>query len=287
GSRSISLSKCGVAFSSDIPTATANISAQVTVNGVDLVWTQDPAFTASEYSLFRGVSGNSFNLIGKTAALTFTDPEYSTEGNLCYRISYVDACDNLSPPSIDACPIRLSGNLLSDNSIDLSWSDYTGWENGVLEYTIEKYDQNGNLISSTSTGTTTTFNDNVQDLNNQIYVYVIYATATDVGVIESISNTITIIKEPKLYYPGAFTPNGDGLNDQFTVIGQYVAKFDMKIFNRWGELIFSTTDLLKGWNGEFNGQPQPEGTYTFTATLRDKTGKSHKRDGSVMLLRKK
>ncbi len=287
GSRSISLSKCGTAFSTDIPTATTNISALVNANGVDLVWTQDAAFTASEYSVFKAVNGNPFSVIGTSSVPTFTDAEYTTEGNSCYRINYTDACSNVSPPGIDACPVRLSGNLNPDNTIDLSWSEYVGWENGVLEYTVEKFDQNGNLISSNPTGTTTTFIDDVEDPTNQIYTYVIYATAIDGGIIQSISNAITIIKEPKLYYPTAFTPNGDGHNDEFKVGGQYISTFEMKIFNRWGEQMYTSSDINQGWDGTFRGNAVPEGTYAFVADLTDFSGRKFTRSGSVVLLRKK
>ncbi len=287
GSRSISLSKCGTAFSSDVPTPPANISAQVLVNGVDLIWTQDAAFTASEYSVFRGVSGDPFIPIGNTAVPNFSDSEYSTEGNYCYRISYTDACNNVSPPSIDACPIRLSGNLNSDNTIDLNWSEYVGWENGVFEYTVEKFDQNGNLISSNPTGTTTTFIDDVEDPTNQIYTYVIYASAIDGGIAQSISNAITVVKEPKLFYPTAFTPNNDGNNDEFKVGGQYISTFEMKIFNRWGEQLYTSTDIDQGWDGTFRGNAVPEGTYAFVADLTDFAGQKFTRSGSVVLLRKK
>ncbi len=127
----------------------------------------------------------------------------------------------------------------------------------------------------------------MEDLSNQIYAYVIYATATDVGITLSISNQITIIKEPKLYYPGAFTPNGDNLNDEFKVIGQYVSELDMKIFNRWGEQLYGSSDINQGWNGTYQGKDVPEGTYAFVADITDFAGRKFNRSGSVVLLRKK
>ncbi len=286
GSRSISLSKCGTAFSSDVPTPPANITAQVTGGGVDLLWTQDPAFTASEYTIFRGVSGNPFSIVGTTAVQSFTDAAYTTGGNFCYRITYRDVCNSTSPPGSDTCPIRLSGNLQSDNSINLSWSDYTGWENGVLEYTVEKYNSSGNLLSTTTVNGTT-FLDDVEDLTNQQYVYIVYATANDGGLSQSISNTFTIIKEPNLFYPTAFTPNGDNLNDEFKVFGQFISSIEMKIFNRWGEQLYGSSDINLGWDGTYKGNDMPEGTYAFVADITDFSGREFTRSGSVVLLRKK
>lgn len=69
------------------------------------------------------------------------------------------------------------------------------------------------------------------------------------------------------YLPNAFTPNGDGLNDLYK--GMFDCEpiaFEMKIFNRWGELVFSTNDPETGWNGEMHdsGYFSPDGVYTFS-----------------------
>ncbi len=290
GSQSISLEKCGEAFSSDIPTKIENITAVVNNGSVDLTWQQDPAFQSVEYSVFRKSGTGSFNLLSKTAPTQITDMGYSTGADVCYRISYIDVCDNISDTGIDICPIRLTGSIADDNSITLNWSAYAGWVNGVSGYTVEKYDGNGVLLQQFPLpSTSTTLDDNVADPANQLYVYVVKADAIDPGLGQSVSNEITVIKEPKLHYPTAFTPDkqGDIKNEIFRVFGQYVSKFEMNIFNRWGELLFTTNNLDLGWDGNYKGKEQPEGTYAFVANITDLTGRTFKRSGSVVLLRKK
>ena len=286
GSQSTSLEKCGVAFSTDIPTAVNNVTAVVNDGSVDLAWQQDPAFQAIEYSVSKRVGPGNFNLLSKTTAQQITDDAYVSDFLLCYRINYEDGCGNMSAVGIDVCPIVLTGTLAADNSITLNWSAYTGWVNGVSNYVVEKYDATGILLQTFNTGTSTTFEDNTDDPANQLYVYVVLANANDTGLGQAISNEITMIKEPHLVYPAAFTPNGDNLNDVFVVFGQFVEKFEMNIFNRWGELLFTTSNLETGWDGKFKGTTQPEGTYAFIANLTDQTGRTFKRSGSVVLLRK-
>jgi gliding motility-associated-like protein len=64
--------------------------------------------------------------------------------------------------------------------------------------------------------------------------------------------------------PTAFTPNGDGLNDCFHVrFWGTVSQFRMDVFNRWGELVFSTTDIQKCWDGTSRGKTQPTGNFPF------------------------
>lgn len=290
GSQSISLEKCVTAFSSDIPSPITNATARVAQDGVDITWQQDPAFQTDLYRILRKPEGENFGLIGQTAVTQFIDNAYTTESGFCYQINYTDVCDNTAPPGAEICPIRLTGNLTAENFSSLTWSAYSGWAAGVDEYRIEKYDGQGALIQSlTVNGTETNFVDTDIDPFNQVNRYIIKAAAHAAGLGEAVSNEITLIKEPKLFYPTAFTPDGQGpvQNETFMVFGQYIASFEMRIFNRWGELLFVTTNRDNGWDGTFRGKEQPEGTYVFTADLIDLAGRSFNRTGSVVLLRKK
>jgi gliding motility-associated-like protein len=124
-------------------------------------------------------------------------------------------------------------------------------------------------------------------LINQTYRYIVKANAVESGLPQAVSNPVILTKSANIFYPTAFTPNGDNLNDLFNVFGQYIVTFEMNIFNRWGELVFSSTALEQGWDGSFSGNPMPEGTYTFVADITDRAGRSIKKSGSVLLLRKR
>jgi gliding motility-associated-like protein len=75
---------------------------------------------------------------------------------------------------------------------------------------------------------------------------------------------IKISKGPDIYVPTAFTPNGDGLNDKFTPwpVGIKAYKF-FRVFNRWGQLVFSTKTQNEGWDGKMGGKEQPAGIYVW------------------------
>jgi gliding motility-associated-like protein len=284
GSRSISLAKCVTAISTNTPTVVENISSMVGDDNVILQWTQDPAFVPSAYTVSKAVNGTFANT-STTPTPTLTDEPYLQDVTSCYRVSYTDACNNKSPVSLEACPIQLGGLVQSDNSVNLSWTGYEGWKNGVDHYLIEKYNEQGVVIFTANT-TSTNFTDITQDLNNQVAIYKIIAVPNQAGIRESSSNNIRIVKEPNLFYPTGFTPNNDGLNDVFNVFGQYINNFEMQIFNRWGEIMFHTDDLQKGWDGRFNGTVMPEGTYVFRATITDQSGRTFERSGTLVLLRK-
>lgn len=287
---SISTTRCVTAISTDIPTAIANVTSVVDGSSVALTWQPDATFQTASYAVLRQANGGSFNTLENGVLPTsYTDADYSIADQHCYRIDYTDACGNTSDPGIVTCPVILSYSTTANDEIILTWTAYTGWTAGVDHYELDKYDLQHTLLETFPVGNTTTFTD--ADLTDQGYYYVVRAVPSDAVNEESVSNEVNAIRALRFAYPKAFTPDAQGPveNETFKVFAteEFIASFDMKIFNRWGEMIYSTTDLLKGWDGKFNGQPQPEGTYTFTATLKDKTGRVYKRDGSVVLLRKK
>jgi gliding motility-associated-like protein len=83
--------------------------------------------------------------------------------------------------------------------------------------------------------------------------------------------------------PNAFTPNGDGLNDTFRPVVDYerVRMFNMVIYNRWGQMIFETSDPVEGWDGK----DAPAGVYSWVISYSDYLGKMFKMKGGVTLIR--
>lgn len=91
---------------------------------------------------------------------------------------------------------------------------------------------------------------------------------------------------PDIFIPTAFTPNSDGTNDILVPVMAGITKFNyFRIFNRWGQLLFETSQPGKGWDGTLNGIMQPAGTYVFMAQGIDYLGKNVFRKGSVVLIR--
>ena len=88
-----------------------------------------------------------------------------------------------------------------------------------------------------------------------------------------------------MYVPNAFSPNGDGVNDLFQVFTTGVKVFNLKVFDRWGELIYESDDSGTGWNGKYKGTLMEPGVYVYllNVTFLDFTTKSVK--GSLMLVR--
>ena len=90
----------------------------------------------------------------------------------------------------------------------------------------------------------------------------------------------------EIYMPNAFTPNGDGLNDYFGVSNYNKNKLvKLSIYNRWGQLIFQTTDINKKWDGSFKKNPQPMGTYVYYLEMETLHGKAITKKGVLTMIR--
>lgn len=85
------------------------------------------------------------------------------------------------------------------------------------------------------------------------------------GCTRTASAEVTEVCRETVFVPGGFTPNGDGVNDLFFAEGTGIINFKMKIFNRWGQLIFETNRLgvAGGWDGSYQDQPCPQGIYVY------------------------
>jgi gliding motility-associated-like protein len=287
GATSTSLEKCGLSFTTVKPKTILNSSAVVSAAGVQLDWVPDPAFKASTYTILRSSNQGIFTPISTTIPPKLVDDTYTTNGSFCYRVNYIDECKNKSDDSEPVCPIRLQGTISNSNEITLNWSDYNGWSLGVQNYSLEKYDKAGVLIRTYSLGTATTFLDDQADTKNQIVSYRVVARANQAGLSVSTSNQVTLTKSINLVYPTAFTPDGKGPaeNEVFELRGQFITRLELSIFDRWGSLVFYS-DTNEPWNGTQLGLPMPLASYVWTANITDLAGRSFKRTGTVVLIRK-
>ncbi len=97
---------------------------------------------------------------------------------------------------------------------------------------------------------------------------------------------LLVIQDPtRIYFPNAFSPDGDLMNDLFQIKGIGVYEFEMEIYDRWGHLLHQWTGLEDGWDGTFNGLALPVGIYAYSYSYKNGSGRFFSGRGSVTLLR--
>jgi len=237
-----------------------------------------------------------------TALYSFTDASVSVgERPYYYQIIVENECANPIDTSNPGNSIHLKVNANSEAITNvLEWNQYQGWDSAVAFYNIYRSidgEPATELYTTVPAGVEETqiFVDDVYDNIYAIgnYCYRVEAVQANMnpafaGVLSpatSNSNNVCVTQEPLFYVPNAFTP--DGVNKTFGPSGQFFdfTLFEMMIYNRWGELIYESRDINKGWDGTVDGEEAPLGSYVYTIRFVDAKGNEHRRKGTVTLIK--
>jgi gliding motility-associated-like protein len=117
-------------------------------------------------------------------------------------------------------------------------------------------------------------------LDNKVYRVTAYKRGNN--LITSTSNYAEVIPPLSVYIPSAFTPNGDGLNDTFGIKGEGIRDYHIYIYNRWGEVVFESSNPRQQWDGIYQGNPAEQGCYVYKVYANGFDGKG--KTGMVTLL---
>jgi gliding motility-associated-like protein len=149
-----------------------------------------------------------------------------------------------------------------------------------------------NFVWTFSAGTpsTSTASDPVLDLTgvDPGFFEACLVAISAAGCADSLCRIIPLLDDFRVHVPNAFTPNGDGINDVFlpVLIGQNSERYDLSIFDRWGEEIYRTQDADLGWDGRMQNGDVQDGVYVWRLTARASFGtETFERIGHVVLLR--
>jgi gliding motility-associated-like protein len=104
------------------------------------------------------------------------------------------------------------------------------------------------------------------------------------GCVDTISGFVRVEDIFSFYVPNAFSPNNDGVNDFFAGYGIAVKSYVMRIYNRWGELIFKTNQPEKPWDGRFKADLVQNDVYVYQFEIIDHHGDKHTYEGNVTVV---
>ena len=116
----------------------------------------------------------------------------------------------------------------------------------------------------------------------QVTVSMVNGTVTCYG---STTLYVSVLSHTKAFAPNAFSPNGDGNNDIFQIYGEDIKTVSLKVFNRWGELVYSTTNSLAGWDGTCKGVLQMPSVFTYEAVITYLDDSKENKNGTITLIR--
>ncbi len=265
-----------------------------------LSWTEIVPWDNFRYRVLRLNAGGSFEQIAEVEDPTYTDTGLINGEEYCYKVesigSYgvtglVDPILNFSQETcaipqddVPPCAPILSVSTICDQ-INVSCTDDTqlfntlSWESPALLCPEEGSDVAGFYIYYAPTeGADFVLIDSVTQANQITYehnpergIAGCYAVSAfdDLRNESPLSNIICVDNCPTYSLPNAFTPNGDGDNERFIPYPFcFIERVEFKVFNRWGEVVFTTTDPNLNWDGtNRNGQELPDGVYYYVCRV--------------------
>lgn len=202
-----------------------------------------------------------------------------------YRVIATDICGNqiITEPHTN---VLLQGNPV-ENSFDvqLDFSSYLGWENGVDFYELMIRENNSEEFSSVGVYQPGELINYTADLSSYRICFRVKAHENAGRFQESWSNERCFNFTPNVYIPTAFSPNSDNNNEHYFTVNTAINTYKLQIFNRWGEKLFETEDPNGKWDGTFKGNKQQMGVYVAVVQFTDFEGKAYEKSATFTLLR--
>lgn len=266
------------------PTALAPVSGLHSSYGkdtiqVDLFW--NAATTSGVVYSIVGVNRNGTS----TNAFSTTATRLTLKGQIlsdCFKVRVVDNCGQSEDRY--TCPPVASGKVDNMLQNSIRWTPYVSSDTtpvvGVqVEYSYYDSESGTVVLIGSFPGQESEAIHNPIDENHQLVLYKVILTLDDGTIIYSTSTPV--IQLLRLWTPSAFTPDKNGLNDLYQPKGLFFKTFEIKIYNRWGELVYASSDKDKGWDG---GGHSP-GLYHYYVRVEDAYGNEIKRNGTIDLIR--
>ena len=268
------------------------LSASVESNSKNLVrWTlTTPGRTPVRYYILeRSADGVNYKQTDRFDAFTnftFDKVDSANSRPFYYRTIVQDTCGYRSDSSNYGKTMMLSAKMNPEDLPLLTWTPYDYWQEGVDYYDIEIYTSGQFEYLASVDGMTLIWVDDITPLiGRSEYCYRITARSTYDGGKTSRSSIACAPVVSRIFVPNAFRPAGQAENKTFYPKGIYISEFRMVIYDRWGQEVFTTTDMNKGWDGEVGGSPASSGVYVYKIDYRGVDKQFELLSGTFLLLR--
>ncbi|HEV7382523.1 MAG TPA: gliding motility-associated C-terminal domain-containing protein [Dyadobacter sp.] len=199
------------------------------------------------------------------------------EKSYCYKLSF-SSCGQQYPATPPLCTI-----LLEKKHSTFTWSDHLPFLQPIESYAMLQTGSGGGA-QEISIDSNMPYTPKIDSDGDPEYTFQIKALSDD-GKLESLSNAITFKRSADVFFPTAFSPNGDFKNDDIKPIAVELASYSFTIYNRWGGVIFHTQDQTIGWDGKVKNELAELGWYIYKVDFVDDLNQKVEKRGTFMLLR--
>jgi gliding motility-associated-like protein len=177
---------------------------------------------------------------------------------------------------------HVSFSNITATSVTFTWNAVPG----AVRYEVTL--DGGATFSAPSTGpsgTSHTVNNLQPNQTLNFGVRAIGASDCETSGLGTLTCTTSNPQGNNIFIPNLFSPNGDGVNDVLYVYGTAIAQLEFRVYNQWGQLVFTSKDQRQGWDGTMSGQKQPVGVYVYIVRAVMQDGQVITKKGNVTLMR--
>lgn len=201
-----------------------------------------------------------------------------------YRLQCMDVCADVSMPGNIGKSILLKAHINTDENVQVDWSAYQHWDTGINNYQLEFKKPDGTYQKAANNNfNDTDYIDETGTYNTVANICYRVKATSNAGVV-SYSNTDCVKGRSSLFVPNAFSPNGDGDNDKFDVVGAYIKTYKIQIFTRWGEWVYTSYSLQDSWNGIFKDKTVHDQVYVYVIEAIGMDSKQYNLRGNITVL---
>lgn len=268
---------------------------------IQVVDSVDGSAAAKRYVLERSANGAPFEVIAVRSGaavpggtLVFDDLEVEADQrSYSYRVQVEDSCGTPVVTSNTAATIHLRAEADLEGFSHLSWNGYGDWAGTVGAYAVYRSIADGPWQQlALLPGGQWTYSDPVQDLIATNGGFCYYVEAFEVGNPSGIdvfsrSNEACAVQEVQFWLPNAFIAGSSiEANREFRPVTAYTGfgSYQLIIYNRWGQNIWSTNDPAQGWDGKVGGSYVPQGVYGYYCAFENGEGRKLDKRGTVTFL---
>jgi gliding motility-associated-like protein len=311
GTQSVTLTNAGGCDS----LVTLNLASSPNLTGIDVqsacdsyTWIDGVTYTSSTNTPQYTLAGGNVNGCDSTVNLNLTiysqttnvitvescgpyiaanGQLYSESTSLSYILPNVNGCDSIITVNLTVLPEPIAAFSSNPELLEFGMTEIQ-----LLDQSLGQIDS-WDWVFTTENGTTQTSNlqNPLLNLSNSLTGSITFelTVSNNLGCSDNVTSILTILEDAAIYIPNTFSPDGNAFNNTFHAVGRNISPehFELTIFNRWGEIIFSSQDPNIGWNGYVSNRgPAPDGVYSYRLSYRFlNQGKSEVITGHLHLVR--
>lgn len=223
----------------------------------------------------------------------------SSSARYLYRIRSENSCGGIDTVSNYGSNVLLKVEMNENLTNQLIWYPYRDFD-GNTSYNVYRRQSESDAWVVVETGITdTSFSDNIRSMSqgNGVFCYRVAAVESNNslgfvdetgGPMTAFSNEVCVDHDSRGFYPNAFVPNSSIPGNREwkpQMLFEDDSEYEVHIVDRWGNVVFQSTDPQEGWDGTYQGQDAQEGVYFFMVTYRSVEGKKKEDRGTITLIR--